>query len=72
MTLSATPAVDRYTANGSQTVFDYNFKILDAAHLQVFLGDAVQGSGFTVSGVNNDSGGTVAFDAAPASGAIVR
>ncbi len=71
MTLSATPAVDRYTANGSQTVFDYNFKILDAAHLQVFLGDAVQGSGFTVSGVNNDSGGTVTFDAAPASGAIV-
>ena len=71
MTLSATPAVDRYTADGSQTVFDYNFKILDASHLQVFFGDSVQDSGFTVSGVNNDTGGTVTFDTAPTSGVIV-
>ena len=71
MTLSATPAVDRYTADGSQTVFDYNFKILDSSHLQVFFGDVVQGSGFTVSGVNNDTGGTVTFDTAPTSGVIV-
>lgn len=71
MTLSATPAVDRYTADGSQTVFDYNFKILDASHLRVFFGDSVQGSGFTVAGVNNDTGGTVTFDTAPTSGVIV-
>ena len=71
MTLSATPAVDRYTADGSQTVFDYKFKILDAAHLQVFFGNVVQGSGFTISGVNNDTGGTVTFDVAPTNGMIV-
>ena len=63
MTLSATAAVNRYAAAEAQLVFPYTFKVLDDAHLQVFVGTSIVTTGFAVSGVGNDTGGNVTFSA---------
>lgn len=65
-----TPRVQQ-TADGSQTEFVYTFPIFKDADLVVYLDDAVQTSGFTISGAGEDNGGTVTFDTAPADGVIV-
>ena len=63
MTVSS--AVSRsgpYTFNGATTVFDYDFKVYDEAHLRVVVvidgteSDLVLGSDYTVSGVGTNSG----------------
>lgn len=68
MTLSSTTTRASYTANGVQTAFAYPFRIDDPQHLQVYLDDVLQNAGFTASGVGNDNGGNVTFNAAPAGG----
>ena len=65
MTLSASSAVDRYAATEEQTVFPYTFKILDDAHLEVYEGETKITTGYTVSGVGDDSGGNVTYTTAP-------
>lgn len=57
-----------YVGNGSTVHFDYDFSILDASHLKVYFGDALQTSGYVVSGVSSQTGGTVAFAVAPPNG----
>lgn len=57
-----------YVGNGSTVHFDYDFLILDAGHLMVYFGDALQTSGYVVSGVLSQTGGTVAFASAPGAG----
>ncbi len=57
-----------YVGNGSTVHFDYDFLILDAGHLKVYFGDVLQTSGYVVSGVLSQTGGTVAFAAAPGAG----
>lgn len=57
-----------YVGNGSTVHFDYDFLILDASHLKVYFGDVLQTSGYVVSGVLSQTGGTVAFAVAPPSG----
>lgn len=57
-----------YVGNGSTVHFDYDFLILDSAHLKVYFDSVLQTSGYVVSGVGSQSGGTVAFSAAPANG----
>lgn len=57
-----------YVGNGSTVHFDYDFLILDSAHLKVYFNSVLQTSGYVVSGVGSQSGGTVAFAAAPANG----
>ncbi|MBF0128658.1 MAG: hypothetical protein HQL33_01570 [Alphaproteobacteria bacterium] len=61
----------QYTANGTQTVFPYPFAIFLVSDLEVYLADALQSSGYAVSGAGADAGGNVTFAAAPASGAVV-
>ena len=61
-----------YTANGTTTDFSFPFLILDAGDLSVFFDGVEQSSGFTISGVGNQNGGTVSFDSAPANGVLVR
>ena len=61
-----------YTANGTTTDFSFPFLILDAGDLSVFFDGVEQSSGFTVSGVGNQNGGTVSFSNAPANGVVVR
>lgn len=55
-----------HTANGATTTFAYQFKILDTDHLDVYLDDVLQTSGYTVTGEGVNTGGTVVFTTAPA------
>src|SRR5262245_49987212 len=58
------------TANGVATVFAYDFQVFDEDHLVVTV-DGVEVSNYTVSGVGEDGGGSITFDAAPEDGAEV-
>lgn len=62
-----------FTADGMQTVFDYDFPIFQESDLKVYLaGSAVpEGSGYGVTGAGISAGGTVVFDSAPAAGSSV-
>jgi len=73
MTISSENNVNRYTADGVQTAFTGTFKIYDQTHVKVLVDDIVQtlGTDYTVSGVGTDSGFTVTFTTAPASGKTV-
>lgn len=57
-----------YVGNGSTVHFDYDYLILNASHLKVYFGDVLQTSGYAVSGVSSQTGGTVAFAVAPPNG----
>lgn len=57
-----------YVGNGSTVHFDYDYLILNASHLKVYFGDVLQTSGYVVSGVSSQTGGTVAFAVAPPNG----
>ena len=61
----------RYVADGVQSLFTYPFPIFKAGDLEVYLDDALQETGFAVSGAGQDLGGEVTFDAAPAAGTAV-
>lgn len=61
----------RYVADGTQTLFTYPFPIFKTADLEVYLDDALQETGYAVSGAGQDLGGEVTFDAAPAAGIAV-
>jgi len=62
-----------YTGNGSTKTFNYTFRIDDPARIKVFVNNVLQvvNTDFTVTGLGSDSGGTVTFTNAPASGARV-
>ncbi len=66
---------DYYPTNGTTTSFPYTFRILDKAHLEVVDVDAAGvesvktvDTDYTVDGVGNPAGGSVAFWSAPPSG----
>ncbi|MEI6984976.1 MAG: glycosyl hydrolase family 28-related protein, partial [Rhodospirillaceae bacterium] len=61
----------QYNANGSQTAFYYAFPIFAAEDLTVFIGAALQQTGYTVSGSGSSSGGTVTFATPPTAGGVV-
>jgi len=65
-----TPRV-QYTADGALAIFTYAFPIFQPADLAVYLGDALEETGYTVAGAGDSGGGTVTFDAAPADGTVV-
>lgn len=60
-----------YTGNGVTTVFDFPWYCGQANDLVVMLDGAAITTGFTSTGFGSDSGGSVTFGAAPASGARV-
>lgn len=61
-----------HTANGVTSTFAYNFEVAASAHLKVKLNGALQVSGYSVTGVGNDAGGTVVFSPTlPANGVKV-
>jgi hypothetical protein len=72
MPLGAYNGPDESVANGATTVFPYTFKIFDETHLSVYLDDVLQLTGYTVSGVADESGGNVTFAVAPANTVVVR
>ncbi len=61
----------RYLADGAQTVYTYPFPIFASEDLAVYFDGARQYSGYSVAGAGATAGGTVTFDAAPASGVTV-
>lgn len=71
MTVPVQTTFTASTANGVTTSFPYAFKITDADDLEVSVDGVVQTTGFTVTGVGAELGGSVAFDVAPTNGARV-
>ena len=61
----------QYLADGTQTVFTYPFPIFKPADMTVYLGDALQDTGFAVAGAGQSGGGTVTFATAPAKDSVV-
>lgn len=66
MTVSSTLNKATYLGNGSIVAFAYTFRVDDDAHMEVYLGDAVQGAGWSIARNPDNIGGTVTFAVAPA------
>jgi hypothetical protein len=68
--IAADDSRDVYTGNGSTTSFVYNFKVLTSANIAVYQANTLKTltTHYTLTGVNNDAGGTVVFLVAPANG----
>lgn len=58
----------RYVGNGITSDYTFPFQIFSAQEILVYFNDTIQESGFTVSGVENISGGEVCFETPPADG----
>ncbi len=71
MTVAAETPINTYTANGSTSVFAFTFRIENESELKIYIGDVEQTSGFTVSGVGINGGGSVTFTTNPSNGAIL-
>lgn len=74
MTVPVYTGHDNSYANGVTKTFPYSFKVLDESHVLVMVDGQVQTLGvqYTVTGVNDASGGNVEFFVAPRSGAFVH
>jgi hypothetical protein len=68
MTVSTTTRKKSYTANGSTTVFAYDFRIFSDSDLKVYVDGTLKTltTDFSVSGAGESSGGNVTFGSAPA------
>lgn len=69
-TVNEVSAADRYTGNGTTTVFTYTFKILVNTDIEVIVDGTTKTltTDYTVSGVGSSGGGSVTMVSAPASG----
>ncbi len=72
MTISSLTNRKNQTSDGVQLVFAYDYLILDEAHLILYLDDDTDNplTGFTVTGIGNQGGGTAVFTVAPAAGTL--
>lgn len=68
-TVNEVVSANRYTGNGSTTVFAYTFRILVKTDIEVLVDDTVKtvDSDYSVSGLGDSGGGSVTFTTAPAS-----
>jgi hypothetical protein len=78
MTLNAGNARNEYTSGAGQTVFSYTFKIYESTDLDVYVTPAGQEcsdsdltTSYTVSGVGNESGGTITLNTPASNGDLV-
>lgn len=60
-----------YLGDGVSTIFSFPSKFLSPADVVVGINGEEQTSGYSVNGAENESGGTVVFTSAPASGSRV-
>lgn len=67
---AVTPLV-RFTANGTDDVFEFPFPIFASEDIQILFNGALQTQGFVISGAGNTNGGEVTFDTPPASGVVI-
>ncbi|HEY7649875.1 MAG TPA: hypothetical protein VID04_12805 [Methylomirabilota bacterium] len=65
------PHREDHVGNGVSDRFVYDFLVLQASDLKVFVSEVQVLTGFTVTGVGNPCGGSVEFDGAPADQAPV-
>ena len=68
MTVNDEVRVSNHTGDDVGTEFAYAFRIIEEQHLDVFLDGAEQTTGFSVTGIGDNAGGTVIFDTAPGTG----
>ncbi len=63
----------QYTSGAGQTTFTYPFRIFDEGDLDVYVGDVLYtlGTMYSVTGVDNDLGGSVIFTTGLPTGVIV-
>jgi len=73
MTIQNNPTRNQYTATSGQTVFNYNFEIIAAVDISVFKGDTrlAISTDYTLTGVGNESGGTVTLVVGATTGDII-
>jgi hypothetical protein len=73
MTVSIQTPVNKLVANGVSTVFNFDFRLIDAADLEVSIDGVEQHSGvdYVVSGAGSGQGGSVTFTAAPEDAALI-
>lgn len=72
MTVNTTPVETNYTGNASTTAFALTFAFAANAHVKVYLNGVLQGSGYSITGAGNPSGGTLTFGTAPATGVAIK
>jgi hypothetical protein len=70
MTVPTTANKVQYMGDAATLSFSFPYKFFDASTLKVYLGNALQSAGYSVSGGNGASG-SVTFDSAPATGVTV-
>jgi hypothetical protein len=70
MTVPTTANKVQYTGDAATLSFSFPYKFFDASTLKVYLGNALQSAGYSVSGGNGASG-SVTFDSAPATGVTI-
>lgn len=71
MTVQVSNSVKYYVGDGSTSTFDYDFIVFNQSHLKVYLGSVEQSTGFTISGIGSQSGGSVVFSVPPVNGTEV-
>lgn len=71
MTVSSTKFSIEHMGNGSVVSFPYDFRILDASHLKVYIDYVELTTGFTITGVDDQNGGEVIFNTAPTIGSKI-
>jgi hypothetical protein len=64
MTISSEKSKIQHTTDGVQDTFAFDYLITDGDHLEVYLGDVLQSTGYSVpaAGVGDPLGGNVVFD----------
>ena len=60
-----------YSAGAGATTFVYGFRVLESAHLRVYVNGTLQTTGYSVTGVENPLGGTVVFSTPLAGGEVI-
>ena len=65
MTISTTNNKTTLVANGVLVQFDFTFKIFATSDIGVYVDDVLTTTGFTVSGLDSDSGGSITFSTPP-------
>lgn len=61
----------QYIGDGLRREFLFPFLIFNEGDLEVYVADALQTSGFTVSGAGQESGGSIVFSIPPVNGSLV-
>lgn len=72
MTVSTATSRNSYNGNAATDTFAYTFRILDEAHVAVYVDDVLQTitTHYTVTGVGDSGGGNIVFTTPPATGTL--